>query len=166
MRSRRRPDCFHAFGANASFAHGPRPSRPGSVGTVERCLACEAVVSGAVPLQIIPFPWLHSVSHRFRALTATELASTRSASVDPVRTVDDRGQHEEGHYLMMFPCSPRPRKRGSAPRPPLTPPSRSLQDCAVCRRRSRVRPQDNRQRAAAGRQSGSAKQSPGISECK
>jgi hypothetical protein len=41
----------------------------------------------------------------------------------------DRASHEEGRYVTLFPCSPRPRKRGSAPGCPLkTGPSPILPD--------------------------------------
>jgi hypothetical protein len=47
------------------------------------------------------------------AISRARLAPSSPNSSQPV---DDRAHYDEGLYLLKFPCSPRPRKRGNAPR--------------------------------------------------
>jgi hypothetical protein len=89
-------------------------ARPMRSAPVERCLACEAVVSRVMRYSG-PFLSLRSIAEvcsiDFYYRISQACGAQRPVSIARERSTDK-------NILCRFPWSPRPRKRGSAPRAP------------------------------------------------
>ena len=74
---------------------------------LERCLACEAVVNSA--------DGADNALPLFRLSIAPIKKLGRWPICQGVSSNGNRAQNAKGNYIMISPCLPRPRKRGSAP---------------------------------------------------